>query len=135
MDIHRELRRDLVSGDWVLISTGRGKRPRQFKKSSRIVKSPKLGCPLENPKRAGDGKTILLSLPSEKNWSLQVVPNKFPIVVHAEGKLHKHKKTGPFSTIPGVGHHELMITKDHNKNFPKLNAKEAALVLYAFRER
>lgn len=130
----RELRQDLVSGDWVLVSTGRGKRPHQFKHKSKLKRAPKLGCPFENPKEAGGGG-VLLSLPNEKNWTLQVVPNKYPIVVHADGGPVKNRRHGPFLTVPGVGHHEIMITKDHDANFPRLKLKDATLVLKAFRER
>lgn len=130
----RELRQDLVSGDWVLISTGRGKRPHQFRDKSRLKRTPKLGCPFENPKRAGGGE-IFLSFPNEKNWALQVVPNKFPVVAHSGGKPVKEKRVGPFLTIPGVGHHELVITKGHDRNFPKLTKRDAFFVFKAFRER
>ena len=32
-----ELRQDLITGDWVVIATGRAKRPEDFVKNSRII--------------------------------------------------------------------------------------------------
>jgi len=134
MDKKSELRQDLVSGDWVLISTDRGKRPHQFRSKGKIKKTPKLGCPFENPEKAG-GSSVILSLPNEKNWSLQVVPNKYPVVSSDECGPIKEKRTGPFNVIRGSGHHELLITKDHDANFPKLKPSEAFLVFKAFKDR
>jgi len=130
----RELRQDLVSGDWVLISTDRGKRPHQFLDKSKLERTPKAGCPFENPKRAGGGK-VILSLPSKKNWALQVVPNKYPVLAGDVGEPARERKVGPFLTISGVGRHELIITKDHDKNFSKLTTENAFLLFSAFRSR
>lgn len=130
----KEFRKDLVSGDWTLISTDRGKRPHQFRTENKIRRQPKLGCPFEKPERAGDGR-LLLALPDEKGWVLKVVPNKYPVVEERNSRIAKHKKIGPFSTAEGIGHHELLITKGHSANFPKLKQADAFLVFKAFRER
>ena len=37
--------------------------------------------------------------------------------------------------MPGYGYHEIVITKDHDNNFPKLGKKEAVLLFQAFRDR
>ena len=129
-----ELRQDLVSGDWVLIAPGRGKRPDQFKEKAKREKQPKTGCIFENPKQAGGG-LVILSSPNTKAWKLQVVPNKYPAVTQSGiWELHPNK-TGPFSTLPGFGYHELLITRDHHKNFAALSPRDALLVFQAFRER
>ena len=43
-----ELRFDLVSGDWVVIATGRARRPETFKKDKKIIE-------LETPEEFKDG--------------------------------------------------------------------------------
>ncbi len=129
-----ELRQDLVSGDWVLISPGRGKRPSQFKDTIRRVRSPKKTCIFEDPSKAGGGM-VILSMPNNKNWRLQAVPNKYPAVT-SEGVWETHEgRRGPFFVLPGYGHHELVITRDHDNNFPKLIRKDATLLFQAFMER
>ena len=43
-----ELRQDLVSGAWVVIATGRAKRPHDFlKRKHKSFKQPKKTCPFE----------------------------------------------------------------------------------------
>jgi len=129
-----ELRKDLVSGDWVLISPGRGKRPYHFKDTRKRTRESKKTCVFEDPQKASGG-VVILSSPENENWRLQVVPNKYPAVTK-DGiwELHKDRR-GPFHVLPGYGYHELVITKDHDNNFPKLDKKEAFLLFEAFRSR
>jgi len=134
METHSELRQDLVSGDWVIVVSGRNKRPHQFKQKEKVVRVPKKGCPFEDPYIAGGGE-ILLSYPNEANWKTVVVPNKFPVVTKSGSWFFEGEKQGPFHVIPGFGYHELMITKDHDSNLPKLSRGDAFLVFKAFRER
>ena len=129
-----ELRQDLVSGDWVLIAPGRRRRPGQFREKKKREKQPKKGCVFENPKKAGGG-LVILSYPDTKAWRLQIVPNKYPAVTQSGVWVMHMDKVGPFSTLPGFGYHELLITRDHDKNFAALTPKSALLVFQAFRER
>jgi len=134
MNTHSELRQDIVSSDWVLIVNRKSKKPHQFRQKQRIKRSSKRTCPFRNPRKAGGGN-ILLSYPNEKNWKLSVVPNKYPAVIDGEGKPLKKFKHGPFNVIPGFGHQELLITKDHDNNFSKITKNDAFLIFKAFRER
>lgn len=129
---NHELRQDLTSGEWILFSTNRAKKPSDFSIKNELIKQPKKGCVFENPEKAGGG--LIASYPDDKKWRLKVVPNKFPSVVASEKKAVV-KKRGTFSYIPGYGHHELVITKEHNKNFTKLSIEDANLLFNAFRER
>jgi len=128
-----ELRQDLISGDWVLIASARAKRPHQFKEK-KIRRVPKTTCIFENPEKAGGGG-LLGSYPKEGPWQIKVVPNKYPAVTHRTKEIIRSKKHGPFLTIPNYGHHELLITRDHDKNFPKLSRENAELVFMAFQDR
>ena len=50
-----ELRQDPVSRDWVIISTGRSKRPDSFKVSKNIHEETPISlCPFEDPKSHGN---------------------------------------------------------------------------------
>lgn len=133
MKQNKELRQDLVSGDWVLIASGRGKRPFQFKEE-KFIKPSKKNCIFENPEKAGGGG-VIRSYPETGPWQLQIVPNKYPAITHESKASLRSKKRGPFLTIPGYGYHELLITRDHDKNFPKLTKKNAGFVFKAFQER
>ena len=128
-----ELRQDVVSGDWILIAPGRGKRPQRFAEKNKPRHSPKKGCLFEHPEKIGGGPPSIVK-PRKGSWRIQVAPNKYPAVSH-DGVRAVVGRQGPFLVIPGVGHHDLVITRDHNKNFPALSRKDAELVLQTFKER
>jgi len=138
---YSELRQDLVSGDWILFAPGRARRPEQFAEKGRVKKTPKTNCPFENPASAAGGAPVAIynrsslpSLTSTKNWKIQIIPNKYPAVIHSALPAKVSKK-GPYSIMPGVGHHEVLITRDHNKNFAHLGKTDAEMVFRAFRDR
>lgn len=154
-----QLRQDLVSGDWIVVAPGRGKRPHQFVKNPEKRKIPsKATCPFENPQKSGHGKPILLYphtkrglVPaaqnknnprydagvygSEKDWQLQIVDNKYPAFTHKDNKCASFFREGPYLVTQTVGHHELVITRNHHRNFSMLSADEANQVFEAFRDR
>jgi len=138
MDASSELRRDLISGDWVVISTRRGKRPqRGAKKRPRDPEYEKIeGCPFENP-QDGDNAPPLLVLPAMgasggSNWFVQVVENKYPALAPGE---EQDRTVGPFSVKSGVGFHEVVITRPHDRGLPQFTVQEASFVLRAYRSR
>ena len=126
-----ELRLNRNSGDWVVIATGRARRPDSFKKDKRQRKRVfKKDCPFcniseqENPVLVyKDGKEIdFLS----KNWTTLVLPNKYPAFVFSD-ELNRKKCDGLFETMNAVGFHEVIITRDHDKSLallPKEHVKE-----------
>jgi len=128
-----ELRQDVVSGDWILIAPGRNRRPQELKNKKKRKIVPKKGCIFENPQKSGNSAPIIIE-PDIKNWKIQVIHNKYPALDH-NGVVAVLGRQGPFFVIPGVGHHDLVITRDHNKNFPKLSKKEAEFVLHTFQRR
>ena len=135
IDIRKnQLRQNIVSGDWILISPARGRRPDEFRETRTRKRSPVRTCKFENPEKAGSGG-VILSQPDTKNWRLQVVPNRYP-AVNREGVwvLDRHQ-IGPFTVLPGYGYHELLITRHHDNNFPKLSEKDALGVFEAFKSR
>lgn len=130
--LNSELRRDLVSGDWIVIAPGRAKRPHQLlAKIPKRKRASKASCPFESPLESGN--KALLVYPDHP-WSVMIIENKYPAFLHSDvcGVLTKR---GPFEVIPGTGHHDVVITRDHDKNFVHLSSKNANLVFQAFRDR
>lgn len=127
-----ELRQDIVSGDWIVVAPGRANRPHTIKATTR-KHAPKSSCPFENPQDSGNKPPILI-YPDQKDWQLQILENKYPAVMHHKvcGTI---SKVGPYPVVPAVGHHDLLITRDHEKNFPHLSKKEADQVFQALRDR
>ncbi len=145
--MNSELRQDLVSGDWIVIAPKRAKKPEQFIRKDlpagrhgKRIKAPVKGCPFENPQKSGHEKPIIIyqqpttNNQQQKKWQVQVITNKYPAFIHKK-KCPIAVKKGPYSVIEGIGHHDLVITRDHYKNFPLLDKKTANLVFQAFQER
>lgn len=128
-----QLRQDLVSGDWIVIAPGRAKRPHQLiKKAVKRKASPKATCPFEDPQKTGHGDPVLMY--GNKNWDLQIIENKYPAFTH-NNTCSVIMKDGPYSVTDTGGHHELLITRDHDSNFSGLSRNQARQVLEAFRDR
>jgi len=120
-----ELRFDLVSKDWVIIATGRGKRPEAFKKEKRVkIKIPKEKCSFCNIKI----KPILIYPQTI------VIPNKFPALLPAK-KLETKKEGKFYQIINAIGFCELVIMKDHEKHFPHFGVSQVKEVFDAYQER
>ncbi len=129
-----ELRQDPVSGDWIIMAPERGGRPHNIggKKAARKP-SPKKDCPFENPKKSGNWPPIL-SWPNEKKWQILLTPNKFPALSHADG-CAQNFRVGPYDLKNGTGRHDLLITRDHRKNFGDLAPAMATKVLEVLQAR
>lgn len=136
--MNSELRYHTTSGEWVLIVPGINKKPRDFKKS--LIKrtiSPKKSCPFENPQKTGN-EVPHFWMPEEKplsNWKLQVLANKFPALKHHYMECAMLRKDDMYLTVSGVGHHDLIITRDHKKSFSDLSDADATNVFKAFIKR
>lgn len=131
-----ELRQDLLSGEWILVSPGRFRKVEEMlKKTKKRVQTPKTRCPFEHPLDTVN-EHILLQYPEDqkKKWNLLVLQNGFPAVRHNDKKVSV-QKSGPYGVIEGAGHHDLLITRDHHKNFPMLSREGAFQVFQAFRDR
>ena len=127
-----ELRYDLVGKDWVVIATGRAKKPETFKKEKRFKeKLSRKKCPFCNIKT--QEKPILI-FSHNKNWTTVVIPNKFPAFLPSK-KIRKRKEGKFFQIIDAVGYHELVITKDHKKSLGLLKVSEIKEVLDAYQKR
>lgn len=142
-----ELRRDLVSGDWVVVAAGRAKRPHFWRAAKRKkIRQPKEKCPFENLEKSGHKKPIFvfdfkgnrqpsgLSAKGGNGWFLQLIPNKYP-AFSAKGVCMFEKKEGPFVKMDGVGFHEVFVYRDHGRYFNDFSVSELALVLRAFQDR
>jgi UDPglucose--hexose-1-phosphate uridylyltransferase len=133
-----ELRKDPVTGRWVIISTERRKRPSDFQlEPMRIVPDPL--CPfcegheqmtppeLLATRRNGSGA-------NQPGWDLRVIPNRFP-VLRVEGSLDRQGE-GLFDKMSGIGAHEVIVeTPRHEDTLATMAPEAVERVLWAFRER
>jgi len=129
-----ELRKDLVSGEWVILAPHRASRPHDVKKTSPKRKvAPLNKCPFEDFKKSGNGDP-LLSWPHDGKKKVFLIPNKYPALTHGAHCAASRSK-GPYEYMDGAGVHDLVVTKDHFLNFPKLSVHDAAGVFEIMRER
>jgi len=133
-----ELRRDPVTGRWVIISTDRQKRPNDF----RIERTTTIGrahCPFCPGRESLTPPEVLSarqngSQPNTPGWDVRVVPNKFP-ALKVEGALDRRGE-GMFDRMNGLGAHEVIIeTPDHDRTMAAMSEQEIERVLWAYRER
>lgn len=135
-----ELRQDIVSGDWILIAPGRLHGKIDFSKNSeKRVAVPKNKCSFEKPfENVSD--TVLIGYIDPKSmggwgeYRLLVLENKFPVVRHPHVAI-RESHNGSFRIMPGVGHHDLLITRDHATNFADSKSIRAREIFKAFAER
>lgn len=127
-----ELRQDLISGDWILFSP---KRIYSLSSGDSFREQSRGRCPFADPKKAGGGKVIAW-YPEDKvrGWRVAVIPNKSP-AVRASRKVARQRGGGHLRHIEGYGHHEVVITRDHDSNFPKLSEEDANLLFHTFKDR
>lgn len=126
-----ELRFDPVSKDWILIATGRAKRPENFiKETSRRDSGPKSTCPFC---RIEKEREILEYKDKKGNWFVQVVENKYPAFSRGDG-LNKRTE-GPYQVMDGVGFAEVVITRDHTRSMAQFSIPEIRQVIDAYHER
>ncbi|RJQ37344.1 DUF4921 family protein [Candidatus Parcubacteria bacterium] len=139
-----ELRQDLVSGDWVVVATGRAKRPDMFARREAAPDGSKAECPFEellpSAWAAYDAAGAPLGTPPSAHpnaagaWWVQVVPNKFPAFTQ-HGECAVEHAVGPYAVQDGVGFHDVIITRDHDRALGRMSTAEAAAVIRSYRDR
>ena len=113
-----EFRQDIVSGEWVLFSATRGKRPIP-KVRQTLYQSP-LDCPFEDPFNGEE--EVMLTYPNKENWQIAVIKNKFPAL--QRGQCLPEENIGPYKKHAAVGEHDLVIYRDHDKAFDEFSKED-----------
>ncbi len=132
-----ELRWDPLKTTWVIITTERGRRPRDF-----ILEREKVSmaaCPFcpGNEDKAPNELFAIRPAGSPANtpgWQVRAIPNKYP-VLRIEGGLDKRGE-GLYDVINGIGAHEIIVeTPHHERSLGDLSNREIVQVLKAYRAR
>lgn len=135
-----ELRRDPITGEWVIVASERAKRPSDFASHSpgRDSQDQK-NCPFCSGNEAMTPPEIMAfrhpgSQRNGSGWWVRVVPNKFP-ALGIEGDLNKTGR-GMYDWMNGVGAHEVIVeTPEHDKKLGFLDDRQIEDVLWAYRAR
>ena len=132
-----ELRKDPVTGRWVIIATDRAKRPSDFSRESVPPPASRI-CPFDYGNEQKTPPEILAYRQNgganSPGWTVRVVPNKFP-VLGIEGDLNR-QGDGMFDRRNGIGAHDVILeTPEHATTMADMPEKQLEGVLYAFRDR
>ena len=135
-EIFSQLRKDIVSGTWVLFSTKRDQRPKfdKTKEEKKESRKEKKDCPFCKNNINEQEEDVLVYTKQDGDWSLKVFPNKFP-ALSSEYKDINKRDHGPFEVIDGVGYHEVLVTEDHNEDMADMEKIRIAEILDAYQER
>ncbi|MBZ5581220.1 MAG: galactose-1-phosphate uridylyltransferase [Acidobacteriia bacterium] len=132
-----ELRKDPVTGRWVIIATDRAKRPGEFIRHPVPPPSARV-CPYDYGNEHKTPPEILAYRNNggrdEPGWRVRVVPHKFP-VLGIEGELSRQGE-GMYDKMTGIGAHEVIIeSPEHSATLADLPERQIEEVLWASKER
>ncbi|MBI2252037.1 MAG: galactose-1-phosphate uridylyltransferase [Armatimonadetes bacterium] len=135
-----ELRKDPITGRWVIIATERAKRPDDFKHHEELKTSAKAQvcqlCP-GNEAMTPQEVTVYRDAGTSANspgWWTRVVPNKFPALL-PEGELNRDG-IGMYDMMNGIGIHDVIIeTPMHDQPIALMSQRQVEEILWIYRDR
>ncbi|MBE2232433.1 MAG: DUF4931 domain-containing protein [Anaerolinea sp.] len=134
-----ELRQNMATKQWVIISTERARRPEEFvdwsqRPTHESLESYDPHCPFCVGNEEGP-EMELLRLPQDNpQWQVRVVKNRFPALSQQGDRVREFD--GVHRAISGVGYHEVVVeAREHNTTPALLTEEELALTLLAFQMR
>ncbi|MDP8230846.1 MAG: galactose-1-phosphate uridylyltransferase [Candidatus Gorgyraea atricola] len=132
-----QLRRDPITGRWIIVNISEPKKPEEFDLKPQIKKGGT--CPFCTGNEAMTPPEIHAvrkprTKPDTPGWSVRTVPNKFP-ALDTKGSV-ENRGIGIYDLSSGVGAHEVIIENpDHNKDLADLTQKEIQNVILEYRSR
>lgn len=131
-----ELRYNIISLQWVIISTERAKRPKDFireKKDKKELPAHKTDCPFCPGNEAmTPGETLRIG--SSGAWKVRSVCNKFGALSMSEKR--QRKVIGLHSVMNGFGDHEVIIENPlHNAFISLMSDEEVEDIIRAYKSR
>lgn len=135
-----ELRRDPLTGRWVILAPGRADRPHQPESRSATATSEGTvtGCPFcpghehETPPevaRRGAGD------PNGPGWNVRVIPNLYPIVHGVTGAESARDDDLRRQRAAGGAHEVAVLSPAHHRSLAHLDDGQVLQVLLALRDR
>jgi UDPglucose--hexose-1-phosphate uridylyltransferase len=134
-----ELRRDSITGRWVILAPDRTRRPQDF--SPAVQPLPPLRvCPFCESNENLAGWELLAWRPyggaaNGPGWEVRVVPNREP-VLRVEAALGEPPLESLFQRFGNLGAHEVVIESPrHDMSWSTMTVDAIMRVLWAWRER
>jgi len=131
-----ELRRDPLTGDWVIFSESRQHRPEDFE-PSRLREDPIENCPFEPGREDRTPSEVDADRPADgdtSDWYVRVVPNKFP-ALSEPGRPARPLRDDP-EVREGHGAHEVVIeTPHHDAEWHRQSPRQMQRILNVYARR
>lgn len=137
-----ELRKDLITREWIILAKERAKRPSDFLTGEKVTEAhteldPQ--CPF-CPGNEGMTPPEILAyrpqhLPSDSpGWQVRVMPNKYAALQRA-GEHNRHD-IGIYDVMGGVGAHEVVVESPvHNRSLGRMETRQVEKVIWAYIDR
>ena len=124
-----QLRRDPLTGEFVIIAPQRGQRPHSSPPGRETTKAPAFDpeCPLCPGNEEETPPPELVLKGSDGGWSVRVVPNRYPVVAPGTASRDRSRATG--------AHEVLVETPRHDLDLPDRGVDSVALMLEALQQR
>lgn len=137
-----ELRKDILTREWVIIAKERAKRPGDFNhhiQEAAVVTRDHSICPFCEGNEAMTPPEVYAlrddsSKPNARGWRVRVVPNRFPAL--EMGIPLNRGPEGIYDRMNGMGAHEVVIeTPEHGKRFSDLSLEQIQDVIKVYQRR
>jgi len=131
-----EIRQNIATKEWVVISTERAKRPEDFKskKEKKVLPERSETCPFCPGNEHMTPYEVFVVNDESGSWKIRVIPNKYPAVVY-EGTV-EFKSEGIKRTVSGVGCAEVIIeSAKHNLSLALMPEKDIEQIIKVYKER
>lgn len=104
-----KLRQNVITGDWVVISPERSKRPEDYV----MAASPKHGIPDDCPFCVDKNIAYASSIKDAETENIYIIPNKYPAFVKEDSLIEEGD--GFYEDTKSIGAHEVIIIKNHEQ--------------------
>lgn len=131
-----ELRKNIITREWVIMSPGRRGRPNDFKKPETApLPATSSECPFCPGNEANTPPALYEVANSDRShWKVRVIPNRF-CALRCDEELTRVEE-GVYDTLGGYGDHEVIIeSPEHNLDLWQMDVGHIEMVLGAYRER
>jgi UDPglucose--hexose-1-phosphate uridylyltransferase len=130
-----ELRFNPISKEWVIISTERAKRPRDFikLKEKKVLPEYKKDCPF-CPGNENQTPEETFRLGDKTGWRVRAVVNLYGALSPKE--IRGRSNEGLYRSIQGFGNHEVIIEHPkHNTAIPLMQDAEVIDIIRSYKQR
>jgi len=105
-----QLRKDIITERWVIISDERKDRPREYVPEEKRAEN--FSCPFCPGNESKTPPAIEEHAGPDGAWALRVINNKYPVLVR--GDDIGHERDALYESMNGIGEHEIIIeSPDH----------------------